>query len=122
MLPLTIFLGKLIGLYCIIVALAMMAHKQSAVAAVNALVRNPPLLLLAEVLGLAAGLAMVLGHNIWSGGALPVVISLLGWLIAIRGAGLLALSPDAVIKLLDALRYEKLFYFYMGKRWSWVCT
>jgi len=65
---------------------------------------------------------MIIGHNIWSGGALPVVVTLLGWLIAIRGAGLLALSPDAVIKLLDALRYEKLFYFYMGKRWSWVCT
>ena len=30
-------------------ALAMMAHKQSAVTAVNALIRNPPLLLLAEV-------------------------------------------------------------------------
>jgi hypothetical protein len=67
MLPLTIFLGKLIGLYCIIVSLAMMAHKQSAVAPVNALNRNPPLLLPAEVLGLATGLAMVLGHNIWSG-------------------------------------------------------
>ena len=67
MLPLTIFLGKLIGLYCIIVALAMMAHKQSAVATVNALIRNPLLLLPAEVLGLAAGLGMVLGHNIWSG-------------------------------------------------------
>jgi hypothetical protein len=36
------------------------------------------------------------------------------WLIAIRAAGLRALSPDAVIKLFDALRYEKLFYFYMG--------
>jgi len=41
MLPLTIFLGKLIGLYCIVVALAMMAHKQSAVAAVNALINEP---------------------------------------------------------------------------------
>ena len=114
MLPLTIFLGKLIGLYCIIVALAMMAHKQSAVAAVNALVRNPPLLLLAEVLGLAAGLAMVLGHNIWSGGALPVVISLLGWLIAIRGAVLLALPQDTTMEFFKALRYEELFYLYMG--------
>jgi hypothetical protein len=114
MLPLTIFLGKLIGLYCIILALAMMRHKQSAVATMNALIRNPPLLLFVEVLGLAAGLAMVLGHNIWSGGALPVVITLLGWLMAIRGAVLLALPQDAIIKLFEALRYEQLFYFYMG--------
>ena len=114
MLPLTIFLGKLIGLYCIIVALAMMAHKQSAIAALNALIRNPPLLLLAEVLGLATGLAIVLGHNIWPGGALPVVITLLGWLIAIRGAVLLALPHDATIKFFEALRYEERFYVYMG--------
>jgi hypothetical protein len=112
--PLTIFLGKLLGLYCIIVALALMAHKQSAVAAVNALIRNPPLLLLVEVLGLAAGLAVVLGHNVWSGGALPVAITLLGWLMAIRGAVLLALPQDAVMKLFEALRYEKLFYVYMA--------
>ena len=114
MLPLTIFLGKLIGLYCIIVALALMAHKQSAIATVNALIRNPPLLLFVEVLGLAAGLAMVLGHNIWSGGALPVVITLLGWLIAIRGAVLLSVSQDATIKFFEAVRYEELFYVYMG--------
>ena len=114
MLPLTIFLGKLIGLYCIIVALAMMAHKQSNVATVSALVRNSPLLLLAEVLGLAAGLALILGHNIWSGGALPLVITLLGWLMTIRGAVLLALPQDATIKFFEALRYEELFYVYMA--------
>jgi hypothetical protein len=97
MLPLTIFLAKVLGLYCIIiiVALAMMTRKQNAVATVNALIRNPPLLLFVEVLGLAGGLAMVVGHNIWSSGALPVVITLVGWLMAIRGAGLLALSPQS---------------------------
>ena len=114
MLPLTIFLGKLIGLYCIILALAMMRHKQSAVATMNALIRNPPLPLFVEILGLAAGLAMVLGHNIWSGGALPVVVTLVGWLMAIRGAALLALPQDAIIKLFEVLHYEKLFYVYMG--------
>ena len=112
--PLTIFLAKLLGLYCIIVALAMMTRKQSAIATVNALIRNPPLLLLAEVLGLAAGLALVLGHNIWSGGALPIAVTLLGWVMAIRGAALLALPSDATMRLFNALRYEDRFYFYMG--------
>ena len=112
--PLTIFLAKLLGLYCIIVALAMMTRKQSAVATMKALIGNPPLLLLVEVLCLASGLAMILGHNIWSGGALPVVVTLIGWMMAIRGAGLLALSPNATMKVFEALRYEQLFYFYIG--------
>ena len=112
--PLTIFLAKLLGLYCIIVALAMMTRKKSAIATLNALIRDPPLLLLAEVLGLAAGLALVLGHNIWSGGAVPIVVTLLGWLMTIRGAALLALSSDATMRLFNALRYEERFYLYMS--------
>jgi len=112
--PLTIFLAKLLGLYCIIVALAMMTRKQNAIATINALVANPPFLLFAEVIGLACGLAMIIGHNIWSGGALPVVVTLVGWLMMIRGAGLLALSPAGTAKLVETLRYEQLFYFYMG--------
>jgi len=46
------------------------------------------------VIGLAAGLAVILGQNIWSSGALPVVVTLVGWLMAIPGAGLLALSTN----------------------------
>jgi hypothetical protein len=51
--PLTIFLAKLLGLYCIIVALAMMTRRESAIATMKALIANPPLLLFVEVLGLA---------------------------------------------------------------------
>ncbi len=65
--PLTIFLAKLIGLYCIVVAPAMLARKQGAVATVRMLIANPPLLLLVEVFSLAGGLAMIIGHNVWSG-------------------------------------------------------
>jgi len=84
--PLTIFLAKLLGLYCVIAALAMMTRKRSTVATFKALIANPPLLLLVEILGLAGGLAMIIGHNIWSGGALPIVVTLVG-LMAIRGLG-----------------------------------
>ncbi len=93
----------------------MMTRKDSAVATLRAFIGNPPLLLFVEVLGLAGGLAMILGHNVWSGGALPVIVTLIGWLMAIRGAAPLALSPDATNKLFDALQYERLFYFYMGR-------
>jgi hypothetical protein len=114
MLPLTAFLGKLIGLYCIIAAATMMANKRASVESIYALMRNPPLLLFVEVLGLLAGLAMVLGHNIWSGGALPVIVTVLGWLIAIRGAMLLALPQETKLRIFEALRYEERFHVYMG--------
>jgi hypothetical protein len=106
-------LGKIVRANCIILALAMMMRKQNAAATVKAIMANPPLLLFAEVISLACGLAMIVGHNIWSRGALPVVVTLLGWLMVIRGAGF-ALSPAGTAKLVEALRYEQLFYFYMG--------
>ncbi len=112
--PLTVFLGKLIGLYCIIAALALMAHKRSTVESIKALIRNPPLLLLVEVIALIAGLAMVLGHNLWSGGALAVVVTLIGWLVTIRGVALLVLPENVKLKLFEALRYEERFFIYMG--------
>jgi hypothetical protein len=30
-------------------------------------------------MGLLGGLAMVLAHNVWSGGPLPVIVTLIGW-------------------------------------------
>jgi hypothetical protein len=112
--PLTIFLAKFIGPYCIILAGMMMLRKQQAVATITAIIRNPPALFLIEIIGLAAGVAMIVGHNIWSGGALPIVVTLIGWVMTIRGIVLLALSPETLGKFFEALRYEERFYVYMG--------
>ena len=59
---LTIFLTKLLGLHRVILAIAMITRKQSAVSTIGALIANPPLLLFVEVISLACGLAMILGH------------------------------------------------------------
>jgi hypothetical protein len=69
---------------------------------------------LVEVTALIVGLAMIIGHNVWSGGVFPVVITLLGWLIAIRGGVLLVLPHDTILKLFETVRYEERFHVYMG--------
>ena len=111
--PRTAFLGKLIGLYCILISLAMFAHKQATIEAATTLVHDPGLMLAVGVVGVAAGLAMVLGHNIWSGGALPFTVTLVGWLLLAKSLFLLFLSEDAAAALfLGWLHYEQLFYPY----------
>ena len=111
---LTIYLAKLLGLYCIVVALAMSANKQSTIETVNEWMRSPPLMLLTSVITLALGLGLVIGHNVWSGGALPITVTVVGWLTLIKGVAFLALPPRRMVKLYEALRYEKLFFVYMG--------
>jgi len=111
--PRTAFLSRLIGLYCILVSLSMVSHKRATVGMVTALVHNPTGLFIAGLMTLVAGLAMILGHNVWSGGALPVVVTLIGWLTLIRGLLFLLLSPEAAAEFyLGGLRYEQLFYLY----------
>ena len=113
--PRTIFLSKLIGLYCIVVGLAMAAHKQATLETVRALLQNAPLLWLVGVIALGIGLAMVLGHNVWKGGALPVVVTLVGWLSLIKGLHYLFVPSNAAVKFfLGVLHYGQLFYLYVA--------
>ena len=110
---LTTFLARLVGLSAVLLSLALVTHKQASVETMTALVRNPPLLMIFGMLWLVAGLAIVLGHNVWSGGVLPVVVTLVGWLIFIRGLLLLFLSPAEAIALFTGLHFEQLFYLYI---------
>jgi hypothetical protein len=111
--PRTLFLGRLIGLYCILIALAMFTHKQAMVETVTALLHDAPLLLVTGVVVVAAGLALILGHNVWSGGALPVVVTLIGWLALTKGLLILFLAPQAAAGLyLERLHYAEFYYGY----------
>ncbi len=111
----TTFLSRLTGLYLILISLAMLVHKQAAVETMNTLVRNPPVLFVIGLIAVAAGLAMVLSHNVWSGGVLAVVVTVSGWLLLIKGVLLLFLSPGAVYGLLLAgIHFEQFFYLYTG--------
>jgi len=112
--PLTTFLSRLIGLFSILISLSMVAHRHATVETVTALVHNPPLLLIVGMIGLIAGLAIVLGHNVWSGGVLPVIVTLVGWLILTRGLLLLFLPPEAAVALFGRLHYEQCFYAYFA--------
>jgi len=110
----TIYLSRLIGLFTLIVTLSMLADRPQALEMIRTVVQDRPALIILGLLGTAAGLGIVLGHQVWSGGALPVLVTVLGWVFLIRGAVLLYLSPEATAHLVDRFRFEDLFYVYLG--------
>ena len=111
--PRTLFLSRLIGLYCILIALSMMTRKQATVETVTALVQNPSMTLVLGIITLAAGLAMVLAHNVWSGGAPVVVVTLVGWMALVKSLFFLFLPPEMEAGLfLRQIHYQQLFYVY----------
>ena len=111
--PRTLFLSKLIGLYCILAALSMMTRRQATLETVTALLQNQSMMLILGVITLTAGLAMVLAHNIWSGGGPSVIVTLIGWITLIKSLLFLFLPPEMDAGLfLRQLHYQQLFYLY----------
>ena len=109
----TRFLARLIGLYCLSAGLLMLLQRAGMIAAVAAVVQSGALLLGMIVVGV--GLALVLTHNVWSGGALPVIVTVIGWLTLLKGLMFWILPPAGVAQLyLQQLHYAELFYLYAG--------
>ena len=109
----TLFLSRLIGLYCILIGLSMMTRGQATVETVTALLQNSAMTLILGVITLAAGLAMVLAHNIWSGSVLAVVVTLIGWMALVKSLFFLFLPHEIEAGLfLGQLHYRQLFYVY----------
>jgi hypothetical protein len=111
----TIFLSRLIGLFCILFVPSMVIHRQATLDSLAGLLHSPSLDLVLGIITLSVGLAMVLAHNIWSGNALTVVVTLVGWIALIKGLFFLYLLPYIGAEyLLKALRHPHLFYVCMA--------
>ncbi len=107
---LTVFLARFIGLFTVLLVVALLVRGS---ATVETAVADAPVMLVYAIISLAAGLAMILGHNVWSGGALPVVVTLVGWLILVKGVVLLSITPEALKQILDRMQYGENYVFYL---------
>jgi hypothetical protein len=108
----TIYLSRLIGVVALIIGIAMLADKQMVVVALGQLgVDRTPLLLLGFI-RVAFGAAIVLVHNIWTRGFWPLVVTLTGWAILVRGVMVLFVPPDVMAAILDATHVVDFYYVY----------
>ena len=57
---------------------------------------------------------MVIGHNVWTGGPLPVVVTLIGWIILLRGVLLTFLPTPTIVELFERVRFADFFLVYEG--------
>src|SRR5580693_7914469 len=111
MLERTAFLSKLIGIYCILIALPMAVNKHAMLQMVPALVNDAPVLYLFGLTAVAVGLAIVVSHNVWSGGVLAVVVTLVGWMTLLKGLLFLFLPPPAAAGIaLWGSGYQQYYY------------
>ena len=109
--PLTRYLSRLLGVFLLVMAVSEWTQPGLLTVVAPAMVDQPALLWVSGMLTFAAGLAIVLGHNVWDDPA-AAVVSLLGWMMTIKGAGLVLIPAAGWTALLDAMHYPSHFGVY----------
>ena len=78
---------------------------------VTATVSDGPVMLAYAIISLAMGAAMIVGHSVWSGGPLPVTVTLLGWLIfPDKSLVLLLATAETLVRAFGQMHYGDYFY------------
>lgn len=90
------FLSKAIGIYLIIVSIAMLVNMHQFTVNVNNLVNNAPLMFVTGFFTLILGILMVLSHNIWQWNW-RVIITIIAWISLLKGASII-LYPQFIDK------------------------
>ncbi len=114
MTPLTIYLARLFGLGMLLMCGLFAVRPDAALAAIQPMMANPGVLLLAGLFTFVAGLAIVIGHNRWSGGVLTIVVTALGWLTLIKGLAIVAVPPQALTTVYRWMGYPGSFRLLMA--------
>ena len=110
----TVFLGELIGLYLVAISLGMLANRRRTMAALDEMARSGPWMLFSGMMATAGGLAIIIGHQVWSGGALPVLVTITGWSALLQGLTLLLVPGDRIAAAYKAAGFERWFGAWMA--------
>lgn len=108
----TIYLSRLIGVVALILAAAMIVEKPAYVATVQLMLQDRALMLVLGIVGVVIGAAIVLVHNVWTRGLWPLVVTLVGWMLLLRGVVILLLPPEMVQQLVAIAHVRDFFYVY----------
>lgn len=109
----TVFLARFLGAFTIIETLLMLVYREHAQQRIYDVLYDRALGFTYGLITLAIGLAMITAHNIWKGGLLPIVVTLVGWLLLARGIVLQVLTPETAQQLLKSIGFEPLYYVYL---------
>ena len=93
----SIFLVRLIGPALVVMSLALVTQPNLFAAIIRNFIDNPGLAYLTGLLGLVAGLSLVLTHNAWSADW-RVLITVVGWIVLVK-AVLILLLPGPINSL-----------------------
>ena len=108
----TVYLSRLLGVVLLIAAALMLIDKNAVIAAAVALGNDRIATLVLGIVRVVVGAGIVLIHNLWTKGFWPLVVTLCGWLLLLRGVGILFLPSDVFASLVAGAHVDEFYYVY----------
>ncbi|HYM74296.1 MAG TPA: hypothetical protein VET89_15035 [Stellaceae bacterium] len=108
----TVYLSRLLGVVLLIAAVLMLVDKDVAIATAVALGQDRGATLVLGIVRVLFGASIVLIHNVWTKGVWPLVVTLCGWLLMIRGIVILFLPRDVFGALVVSANVTEFYYLY----------
>ncbi|HEY1561907.1 MAG TPA: hypothetical protein VGF71_13645 [Caulobacteraceae bacterium] len=105
--PLTLYLGKLIGIGLLAMCLSLALRPKASLATISAMMNETGLLLVTGIFTMTAGIALVLGHNLWSGPPLMIAVTIIGWVSLLKGLAIIAVPPARLAAVYRVLNYPQ---------------
>ena len=109
----TVFLGKLLGVYLIAISIGMLVGGRRSLATLDEMANSGPWMLFSGIVATAVGLALALAHNVWSGGALTIAVTLVGWTALLKGLALLIVPPSTMAAVYRSANFDRYFVVWM---------
>ena len=108
----SIILAQILGLYLIIMSVAMLVNKRYYQDAMIVMLQNSGVMFLTAIITLVLGVLLVVFHNVW---VLDwrIIITILAWLGFIKGL-LEIYFPEKIIKWSDIIQNDRFYYISLG--------
>jgi len=104
--------ARIFGLWTLLAVVGMVANRQNTIDVLNAFFAGAAVMWATGVFTLLVGIVMVVAHNRWSGGALPIIVTLYGWLVLAKGLMFVWLPASAEQAFYGSLHFGEYFYLY----------
>lgn len=91
------FIAKILGIYLLIISIAMLIHMHQFSSLISSLINNESLMFIIGCFTLILGLLIIISHNVWQWNW-RVLVTIVGWCAFLKGLSII-LFPYAVDQL-----------------------
>ena len=109
---LTLFLALLIGLLLLSLGAFMLFQGKVFSKVMYDITENRTTLFTIGVVLFVCGVSIVLTHNVWNAGLLSLVVTLIGWVLTLRGLACIFVPGHGITRLFRAIKVEQYLWAY----------